>query len=179
MNFWRRISCKDCNNLGNTELKTLTDLNFNILANIQTTLLLRKTNQTRRIVPGNKINNEGINSRLKRVTKTALSLGPTKPKCNYVMLWLRKKWEWACPKSWKRITRSARGDVDRVSWLTRWACHFLTTVVAEAMECLFDQPKVNNQSYKATGHQTSAGELPRLVRLLLKYQRTCSLMWLL
>ena len=38
------------------------------------------------IVPGNRINNEGIDSKLKRVTRTALSLGPITPKCNYIML---------------------------------------------------------------------------------------------
>ena len=43
VNLRRRISCSDYNNLSNTELKTLTDLNFNIVVTTQTTLLLRKT----------------------------------------------------------------------------------------------------------------------------------------
>ena len=43
VNLRRRISCSDYNNLSNTELKTLTDLNFNIVVTTQMTLLLRKT----------------------------------------------------------------------------------------------------------------------------------------
>ena len=39
----RRISCSDCDNLGNTELKSSTNLNFNIVVNTETTLLLHKT----------------------------------------------------------------------------------------------------------------------------------------
>ena len=42
-NLQRKISCGDCDNLGNIELKKLTDLNLNIVVNTQTTLLLRKT----------------------------------------------------------------------------------------------------------------------------------------
>ena len=38
-----RIFCGDCDNLVNTELKTLTDLNFNILVDTQMKLLLQKT----------------------------------------------------------------------------------------------------------------------------------------
>ena len=49
-NLQRRICCGDCDNLGNTELETL----------------------TRRIVPGSRINNEGINLKLKRVIKATL-----------------------------------------------------------------------------------------------------------
>ena len=64
----------DCNNLGNTELKILTDLNVVIK---EITLCYAKPNQKKRIIPENMISNEGINSQLNSVTKTALSLGPT------------------------------------------------------------------------------------------------------
>ena len=37
------------------------------------------------------INNEGINAKLKRVTKTSLRLGATKLKCNYIILRIRQK----------------------------------------------------------------------------------------
>ena len=81
MNLPRRISCNDCHDLGSIELKTLTNLNLNIVVNTKKkAFATQKPNKTKRIVPGNTINNEGINTKLKRVTKTALSLGPIKPK---------------------------------------------------------------------------------------------------
>ena len=38
--------------------------------------------------------------------------------------------------------------------------------MAEALECLCDLPKVESQSYKATGHTASTTELSPLVRPL-------------
>ena len=52
----------DCNNLGNTELKVLTDLNLNVVVIKEITLCYAKPNQTKRIIPENMISNEGINS---------------------------------------------------------------------------------------------------------------------
>ena len=95
--------------MGITELKTLTDLNFNIVVNAQIALLLHKTLRDKTdysIAIG--INNEGKNSDLKRVTKTAMSAGP---KCNYTMLRLTQKEELTCPKSHTKSTRLAgRGE---------------------------------------------------------------------
>ena len=51
-------------------------------------------------------------------------------------------------------------------WLTSWASYFLLKMTAEAMKCLCDLPKVESQSYKATGHKALAAELSRLVRPL-------------
>ena len=43
INLQRRIFCSDCDSLGNTEFKNLTDLNFTIVVNTQITLLQTKT----------------------------------------------------------------------------------------------------------------------------------------
>ena len=47
-----------------------------------------------------------MNSKLKRVMKTALSFGS---KCNYMMLGLTEKEELTCPKSYTKSTRLGRG----------------------------------------------------------------------
>ena len=77
---------------GNSDNSTVTFTTINRMTASFTKLVViaiicyAKPNQKRRIVPGNRINNEGIDSKLKRVTRTALSLGPITPKCNYIML---------------------------------------------------------------------------------------------
>ena len=92
----RKNLCANRDNLLNTELRILTDLNSNVVVNTQTTLFATQ-NQTRQdgLFQAIGINNKGINSKLKRVTKTALCLGP---KCNYIMLQLTQKEELFCPK---------------------------------------------------------------------------------
>ena len=47
-----------------------------------------------------------MNSKVKRVTKTALSLGP---KYNYIMLCFTQKEELTCPKSYTKSTRLTKG----------------------------------------------------------------------
>ena len=49
------------------------------------------------------------------------------------------------------------------------ASHFLPKMTAETMRCSSDFPKIERQSYKATGYQSLTAELPRLVKPLLKH----------
>ena len=50
------------------------------------------------------------------------------------------------------------------AWLTSWA--FPAKMTAEAIKCNCDLPKVESQSFKAMGHETSTEELSRLVKPL-------------
>ena len=55
--------------------------------------------------------NKGMNSKLKKIMKTALNLGPN---CNYIMLQLTQKEKLTCPKLYIKKPRLVRGDVARV-----------------------------------------------------------------
>ena len=148
-----RISCADSDNLGNTELKTLTDLNFNIVVIYKQRFCYSKPNQTRWIVPGSR-NKQWMNKqwrnefKAKKSNEDCLKFG-SKMQLNNAATYTERGIDLSKVVNEKYQT----GEEGRRSgaWLMSWASHFLPKMTVEAMKCHCDLPKVESQSFKATG----------------------------